>query len=58
MKQETIGWQRHQLDTSKLFAPRSSQITMPEYHHSISYRLDAFPDAQTNSVKALKANVK
>ena len=35
--------------------PRSRQITMPAPHHSVFYRPDALPAAQTNSVKALKA---
>jgi len=38
-------------------APRSKQITTPASHHSVFYRPDALPAAQTNSVKALKAEV-
>ena len=40
---------------SKQSASRSRQITTPTPHHLIFYRLDALPDTQPNSVKALKA---
>jgi len=30
-----MGWQRHQLDHIKSFAPRSRQITTPVPHHSV-----------------------
>jgi len=33
MKQEMMGWQWHQLDHSKSYAPRSRQTTMPAPHH-------------------------
>jgi len=38
-------------------APHSRQITtpVPTTHHSVFYRPDALPAAQTNSVNALKA---
>jgi len=41
----------------KQSAPRSRQTTTPTPHHSVVYRPDALPNAQNNSVKALKANV-
>jgi len=33
MKQEMIGWQWHQLDRMKSFAPRYRQTTTPAPHH-------------------------
>jgi len=47
-----MGWQWHQLDHMQIICCR--QITTPAPHHSIFYRLDAHPDGQINSVKALK----
>ena len=46
MRQETMGWQWHQLDHKQSFAPRSRQITTPAPHHSIFYRPDALLHTQ------------
>jgi len=34
-EQQMMGWQRHQLDYMRLFAPCSRQITMPVPYHSV-----------------------
>jgi len=46
MKQEMIGWQWHQLDQT------DNHTSTPSLNF---YRPEALPDAQTNSVEALKA---
>jgi len=49
MKQETIGWQWHQLDHMQITCT-AIQISMPASHHSIFF-------SPVSGVKALKANV-
>jgi len=55
MKQEMMGWQWHQLDHMQIIC----NLLLTDNHASNSprsiYRLDAFPAAHTNSIKALKA---
>jgi len=48
MKHEMMGWGGSGIGWTicKLFAPHSRQIITPTPHHSIFYRLDAFPDAR------------
>ena len=50
-------WQWHQMGICKS-APRSRQITMPAPHHSVFLQAGCPSCRPTNSVKALKANVK
>jgi len=35
LKQEMMGWHRHQLDHMQIIKPRPSQITTPVPHHSV-----------------------
>jgi len=35
LEQQMMGWQWHQLDHMRIFAPRSRQITTPVPHHSV-----------------------
>jgi len=39
-------WKRHQLGHMQVCPPHSRQITTKAPHHSVFYRLDAFPAAQ------------
>ena len=50
LKQETVSGSGISSAICKS-APRSRQITMPACHHSVYYRLDAFPVAQPTASK-------
>ena len=55
LEQEIMGWQWHQPNHMKSFAPCSRQITMPVPNHSVFYRPYALPAAQPTVSKHCKA---
>ena len=56
LKQETVSGSGISWAICKS-APRSRQITTPAPHHSVFYRLDALPAAQTTASKHWRHNV-